>query len=350
MPTPSGSFHSILFPDFWITNDLLADLPDASAGRHKPVTNPMPTGWRHFDNHSKNVDLDYKNDQIPIQTKDAGLLGFVPGGNEQIDVSVATHAPTFQDLLFSTGLRRAIAAAVAQINSLTLSAGNTAGTSVTVNVNLDTGTGILTAFPVVIIATQTADQAAATIRATAFTGHTTGGTGPTVTFTSIATGSRVSATFQGAGSVAGTMTTPTKGRGQIDAAYQDPKYRYHFMVCIEGEVQEGGLFATRKLARALFFNVTPAEEGGGGGKRGGGGGGGGGGGRRKGGGGGGGRGGQADPGKLSWGWSGEDAWLQVALALETLKNPAATTKLTAANYPLAVHDPQGRHVLYFTDL
>lgn len=354
MPTPEGTRETILYPDFWITTDLAAELPDASAGRHKPDTNPMPTGWRHFDNHAKNVDLDYQNPMVKIQTKDKGLLGFVPGGEEQIDVSVATHAPTFQDLLFTTGMRSAMAAAIAQIQTLTITTGNSGGSSETVNVSLDSGTGELTVFPVVIAAGTDASAAAAAIRATSFTGFTVGGTGAAVIFTATTAGPRLPGAFQGAGSVAGTMAAPSPaGRGQIDAAYQDPTYRHFFMICVEGLSPEGGLFDKDKLARALFFKVTPAEEGGGGGGRRGGGGGGGGGGRRRGGGGGGGGGrggGQGEPGKVPWGWSGEDAWLQVALSIETLSNALAKDKLIAAGYPEAVHDPRNRHVLYFQDV
>lgn len=333
MPTPAGSVETILSPTFHITNDLTVDLP----ARSLPRGGAMPAGWRLFDYHAENVKVDFQKTDIAIRTKDKGVLGYVPGEDSEISVEVTTHAPTFEDLLLSTGMRKATAAAAAEVLSLTITAAATGTANATVTLDG-------TATTVALTTGDTASGVATKIRAATFPGYTTGGAGATVTFTAAAAGFKGTSSYNpGTTGATGTMTTTTYGGTEITSAYQDPNYRQYVMICIEGFAQEGGLFDENQLVRFFGYRGTPAESGGGRG----GGGGGGGGGRRRGGGGGGGRGGaNAEPGQMQWGWAGEDSWLQVKLNLEFLPNANAAAKLTAAGYPLALHDPNGRANLF----
>lgn len=298
----------------------------------------VPPGWRKFQNFADNVKIDFQNSQIPVRTKDNGVLFYMPSGEDEISLTAQTHSPNWQDMLWTTGMREAVAAAQNEIATLVLSAGNTAASAVTVTIRLFAGNGTFTDYPVSIAATQTADQAAATIRGTAFAGYTTGGTGATVTFTATTAGERGDATFTGSGSVAGTMTI-TQAAPKVTAGILDKGFKHYFRIFIEGFAEEGGLFAENQLVRFFGMKVTPAEAGGG---RGGGGGGGG----RRGGGGGRGGGGQADPGSVVMGFSGEGGNFSVALNIEFLSDPGAAAALSAAGYPVAVHDPAGRAAWY----
>lgn len=335
MPTEAGSVETIFSPTFYVTDDLLADLP----AYNLPKGGAWPTGWRKFDNHAENVRLDFQNPQVAIRTKDRGVLGYVPGEEDEISVTAITHAPTLQDLLFSTNLRKAEAAAQTQVVVLDISGTATAAGTMLV----DPG-GLASPVSVAIASADTAAAAATKVAAETYTGYTDAVEDTdNVRFTASAAGYKPAPSVSGVpAGLTATFTVVTRGAEDTTAAYLDKSFRHLFMVGIEGMVAEGALFDTERIARFFAYRVTPAEEGGGG--RRGGGGGGGGGGRRRGGGGGG---GGADPGAMQWGWSGDDAWYQVALNIECLPNANAATKLTAAGYPTALHDPNGRANLFF---
>jgi uncharacterized membrane protein YgcG len=337
LPTPAGSGVTIFNPKFWISDTLTSDLPDADLA----LGAAWPTGWRLFDNHAENVKIDFQNPQVAIRTKDRGVLDYIPGDEDEISLTVQTHAPEFQDLLYTTNTRKYLAAATMQVLTLTVTAAATATASANVTVN---GTMV----PVALTTGDATTAVATKIRAASFTGYTTGGTGAVVTFTATTAGAKGAYAYDANGTGAtATFAVTTPGRGAITASIMDKTYRHYMMVGVEGYAKAGGLFTEDHIARFMAFRATPAEEGGG--RRGGGGGGGGGGGRRRGGGGGGGRGGGGDPGSMQWGWAGEDGWLQVSLNVECLSNPNASTLLTDANYPTGIHDPLGRAVLYFTE-
>lgn len=205
--------------------------------------------------------------------------------------------------------------------------------------------GGITPVSVAIASADTASAAATKIAAATYPGYTAAAAGAVVTFTATVAGTG------GSTSVSGTPTgltavfaTTTPGGPKVTAGYLDPTFRPTFRIGIEGSAAEGGLFPEDQMVRFFGLKVTPAEAGGGG--RGGGGGGG----RRGGGGGGGGgRGGagvNADPGRVVMGFAGDGGNLQVALNIEFLPDPNAATVLSAAGYPTAVHDPNGRAVFY----
>ena len=96
---------------------------------------------------------------------------------------------------------------VAEVASLVVSAVPTVAGNVTVNLN---GTAVTVAVDPVV--ETTTYLVAAKIRATSFTGWTTGGTGSTVTFTATAGGIKTDATYSaGTTGATGTMTTTTQG-------------------------------------------------------------------------------------------------------------------------------------------
>lgn len=114
--------------------------------------------------------------------------------------SAESTLPTIQELLTMTA-----ASGVAEVASLTVTAAATASGNATVTLD---GVGT----PVALASGDTTTAVATKIRATAFTGWTTGGTGAIVTFTSNTTGTKTDATYSaGTTGATGTMTTTTQG-------------------------------------------------------------------------------------------------------------------------------------------
>ena len=337
MTTPAGTTGTIFNPTF-LVGPLTADLPKRSDPK-----GTVPTGFRKFENLADNLQVDFQNSQIAVDTVDNGTLMYIPGRNAEISLTAVTHSPTWQDMLWSTGMREAIAAAATQVSVLTLS--GTASASGTMLIN----PGGITPVSVAIASTDTAAAAATKIAAATYPGYTdavgTGADDDVVTFTAAAAGAKGTPSVSGTPTgLTATFTTTTVGGPKVTAGIVDRTYKHYFRLIVEGDAEEGGLFPESQLVRLFGFKVTPAEEGGGGGGRGGGGGGGG---RRRGGGGGGrGGGGGASPGAVPLGYAGEGANYAVALNIEFLSDPNAAAALTTAGYPSAIHDPDGRAVWY----
>ena len=95
---------------------------------------------------------------------------------------------------------------VTEIASLSISAGSTANSNVTITLD-----GVATTVSL-LTSDNTATLVASKIRSAIFSGWTTGGSGTTVTFTSTSTGARTDATYSaGSTGATGTMTTTTQG-------------------------------------------------------------------------------------------------------------------------------------------
>jgi hypothetical protein len=329
--TPAGTTFTILTPTIWVSTDTDVALPKRSLGYQED----WPTGWEKFENLVENINVDFQNPQIPIPTKDHGILGYMPSGDDSLSLTAMTNAPKWQHLLWSTGMQEHIDAAKTQVTVLTLS--GTASASGTMLVN----PGGITPVSIAIASSDTAAAAATKVAAGTYAGYAAVASGAAVTFTASAAGAK------GAPSVSGTpagltavFSTTTEGVPKVTAGILNKDYRPYFRIGIEGTGQEGGLFTEDEMIRFFGMKVTPAEAAGGGGGRGGGGGGGG----RRGGGGGGGRGGgaNANPGSVVFGWAGEGGNLQVALNIEFLTDPNAAAAFTAAGYPTSIQDSVGR--------
>ncbi len=259
MPTPAGTGGTIFSPSFYV-GPTTAALPMR--------TDPMgtvPTGWRKFKNLADNVSVDFQNPQIPVRTKDAGVLFYIPGDEAEISVTAVTHSPLWQDMLWSTGMREAIDAAKVQVSTITVTGTATAAGTMLVN------PGGITPVSIAIASTDTAAGAATKIAAGVYAGYTTAASGGAVTFTASAAG--VKGTPSVSGTPAGltaTFTTPTLGAQQVTAGILDRTYKHYFQMYIEGFAEEGGLFPEKQMVRFFGLKVTPAEEGGGGGGGGGG--------------------------------------------------------------------------------
>lgn len=331
MTTPAASGVTILTPTIWTGTDNVA-LPL----RGLAMGEDWPAGWKKFQNVADNITIDFQNPQIPIRTKDNGVIAYMPSGEDEISLSAVTHAPEWEHLLWTTGMQSSVAAASAQVTTLTITGTATAGGTMLVN------PGGITPVPIALINTDTASAAATKVAAGTYPGYTPVANAGVVTFTATAAG------VKGTPSVSGTPTgltavfaTTTSGANEVTAGILNKDYRTYFRVGVEGFAAEGGLFDEDHFVRFFGMKVTPAEAGGG---RGGGGGGGG----RRGGGGGGGGGGRggggvnADPGRIVAGWAGEGGNVQVALNIEFLSDPNAATAFSTAGYPVAVHDPAGR--------
>ncbi|MDP9439798.1 MAG: hypothetical protein M3P49_13835, partial [Actinomycetota bacterium] len=273
MALPLGSSSTVFRPLIRVANRR-ATVPHITTKYKAPWA-----GWDNFEYIPEDVTAKFDNPKQGIDTKDYGEIDSLPTGQDDVGLTMTTVRPKAIDLTRAYNMVQSIIAPGAERSRLVLSAGNTATVAVTVVVRLDTGTGVLTDFPVSIPAGQTAEQAAATIRGTAFTGHVAGGIGAEVTFVAIVAGPRLDSAFVGAGSVAGAMTTSKQFRPGFTHRSFNPNAETNFMVCLEGFAAEGGLYTEDKISRVFFWNVEQVSEGGGGGggrRRGGGGGGGGG--------------------------------------------------------------------------
>jgi hypothetical protein len=334
MTTPRGSGGTIFSPKIYVGT------PDAALpSRNLPIDGEWPTGWRRFENLADNITVDFQNPQVPVRSIDNGVLFYMPSGEDEVSVLATTHTPEWQDHLWSTGMREAIAAATAQVSVLALTGTATADGSILVN------PGGITPVSIALVDTDTAAAAATKIAAGTYPGYTpavTGSTNVTFTATDVGTGGSTSVSGVPAG-LTGTFSTTTAGGPKVTAGILDKDYRHYLRLGIEGYAEEGGLFDEVQTVRFFGMKCTPAEAGGG---RGGGGGGGGGG--RAGGGGGGGGGGRggggsnASPGAVPMGYAREGGNYQVALNLEFLPDPTAAAAFTTAGYPEALHDPIGR--------
>jgi hypothetical protein len=111
-----------------------------------------------------------------------------------------SQLPTIPELIAMAGT------GVAEVASLTVTAAATTAGNATVTLN-GTATNVA-----LTTSDNTATLVATKIRATSFTGWTTGGTGAVVTFTSTTTGVKTDATYSaGTTGATGTMTTTTQG-------------------------------------------------------------------------------------------------------------------------------------------
>ena len=135
----------------------------------------------------------------------------VAGNIAEVDTLTVTGVPTTAGnvtvTLNGVAVNVPVTIGVAEVASLVVSAVPTVAGNVTVNLN---GTAVTVAVDPAV--ETTTDLVAAKIRATVFTGWTTGGTGSTVTFTATAVGTKTDATYSaGTTGATGTMTTTTQG-------------------------------------------------------------------------------------------------------------------------------------------
>lgn len=330
MTTLAGTGGTIFTPTIYVGG------PTAVLPKRSDPMGTLVAGWRKFQNLADNISVDFQNPQIAVRTKDNGVLFYMPSGEDEISLTAQTHSPTWEDTLWTTGMREAIAAALAQVSTLTLSGTATASGNIVVN------PGGITPVSIAIASADTAAAAATKVAAGTYPGYTAQATSGVVTFTATVAGVKATPSVSGAPTgLTAAFTTTAAGAPKVTAGILDKSYKHYFRIYIEGFAGEGGMFPESQMVRFFGMRVTPAEEGGGGrgggGRRGGGGGGGGG---RRGGG------GQADPGKVVMGFSGEGGNFSVALNIEFLSDPNAAAALTAAGYPVSVHDPAGRAAWY----
>lgn len=135
----------------------------------------------------------------------------VAGNIAEVDTLTVTGVPTTAGnvtvTLNGVAVNVPVTIGVAEVASLLVSAIPTGAGNVTVNLN---GTAVTVAVDPTV--ETTTDLVAAKIRATSFTGWTTGGTGSAVTFTATAVGTKTDATYSaGTTGATGTMTTTTQG-------------------------------------------------------------------------------------------------------------------------------------------
>ena len=135
----------------------------------------------------------------------------VAGNIAEVDTLTVTGIPTTAGnvtvTLNGVAVNVPVTIGVAEVASLVVSAVPIVAGNVTVNLN---GTAVTVAVDPAVETIM--DLVAAKIRATVFTGWTTGGTGSTVTFTATAVGTKTDATYSaGTTGATGTMTTTTQG-------------------------------------------------------------------------------------------------------------------------------------------
>ena len=135
----------------------------------------------------------------------------VAGNIAEVDTLTITGVPTTAGnvtvTLNGVAVNVPVTVGVAEVASLVVSAVPTVAGNVTVNLN---GTAVTVVVDPAV--ETTTDLVAAKIRATVFTGWTTGGTASTVTFTANTVGTKTDATYSaGTTGATGTMTTTTQG-------------------------------------------------------------------------------------------------------------------------------------------
>jgi uncharacterized membrane protein YgcG len=334
--TPAGTTGTIFNPSVWVSFDPAAALPKRSL----PLGSAFETPWEKIENFADNIPIDFANPQLEVDTRDHGVLFYMPAGGDGVSFPLVTEAPKWEHLLLSTGMQEFVDVAKAQVTTITMSGTATAGGTMLVN------PGGITPVSIAIASADTAAAAAGKIAAGVYPGYAVAAVGAVVTFTAASAGSKGAPSVSGTpAGLTATAATPTEGVDEVTAGILNRFYQPRFRIIVEGFAAEGGLFPESQMVRLFFFRATSAEVGGGGGARGGGGGGG----RRAGGGGGGGArggGGGASPGSITAGWAGEGGHLRVALDIKALPDPGAAAALTLAGYPAPVQDPVGRFAWY----
>lgn len=249
LTTPRGRQPAILDPTIW-----WAPLQTKLPARALPFGAPWPA-WNLIYDTANGAAFTIRNPQVAISGDKRGRLRSAPGEDFGVALGLDNRTPTEEFMDLVSNLASSVLATQNYVASLRITTGNTAASTVTVNVNLSNALGVLVAFPVVIPANASAIAAADAIRAATFAGYTTGGAPgtDTVTFTSTTTGTRTEATFTTAGSVVGQMGTAQVYSPETTVKTFDRSRLSRFMVGLEGVVEAGTWRDVDTMVRAVVY-------------------------------------------------------------------------------------------------
>lgn len=245
-----------------------------------------------------------RNPKTPVTGDRTGRVAMLPSGDDGVAIGLQLLFPEIDLLAIISSMNQAVQTAAGEVVTLTVTAGaNAAGN---VSVVLD---GLST--PVAVLATDTtADQVAAKIRATAFAGWTTGGTGAVVTFTAAATGRKGAAAFSGGATGAtGTIQKTVEGLNAKKTRYVSKNAQNSFMLGFEGVAEAGGLFDVDTHIMAIAFNAENTAN-------------------------------------AEWVWreTGADALIRPTLTLEALASPITDLMLAGSGVSRNVIDPSRKFI------
>ncbi len=225
----------------------------AIPGPHLAYGDPMPAGWNPIVDTVNGFQATFRNPRAAITSEERGRIGQVPAGDEGTAVALQFRSIGFDLLKLVSALQSRTLAARSEVQTLTVTTGASATGTVTVTLNG-------TAYNVALTGTAplTTDAVATQLRAAAYAGWTTGGTGSSVVFTASTTGPRNGTYGFAAGAtgvVAAFGANPTKGINTTEVAELDKNVPMGFMLSVEGIATAGSFFANRRYVRYVMYNV-----------------------------------------------------------------------------------------------
>jgi hypothetical protein len=215
-----------------------------------------PAAWKIIPHTEEGLVITPSAPKDDINSDEAGgSIAVVPAGGAEINMSFTPLTPDLDLFSWLASMKTTTRTASNEVVTLEVTAGATTSANVTTTLN---GVGVTTA----VLNTDTAaSQVATKIRATAFTGWTTGGSGTTVTFTKTATGASTSApTFSGGTTGATGTIAVTSGYYPDHKQLQLQPEGRQFMIGVEGEVDRGGLLDKGGFVRVFGYKVEQTDE------------------------------------------------------------------------------------------
>lgn len=264
----------------------------------KAVRNSIGGVWREIVDTVNGIAVTKRNPKTPVPGERFGRLGMVSSGDEGVGIGLQLSTPEMNFLDIIASMSKKVVAATSVAYGLTISVGATTAGNVTITLPG------LAPVDVALLATDTTPALVATkIRAAAFTGWTTGGTGGVVTFTKTATGRVLgTATFApNATGVVGSLVSTQEGHVAFTTRAVDKSATNQFMLYFHGVAEAGSLFEMETEVSAVAFaaeNTANTE--------------------------------------MPWRWSGLDAVVRPNLTLEA--NPAQVTAAQLVGSGLRLED------------
>ncbi len=231
-----------------------APLGSAIPGPHLAYGDPMPPGWNPIVDTVNGFQATFRNPRAAITSEERGRIGQVPAGDEGTAIALQYRSIDFDLLKLISALQSRTLAARSERQTLTVTAGASAVGTVVVTLNGTAYTVTLTG-----TAPLTAADVATQLRAAAYAGWTTSGTGTDVVFTASTTGPRNGTYGFALGTAAGVAAAfganPTKGINITEVAELDKNVNMGFMLSVEGIATAGSFFANRRWVRYVMYNV-----------------------------------------------------------------------------------------------
>ncbi len=252
---PAGIEITQLKPNIWFSPLVRTQI---LPGADTDYAEDWPTGFEKIPFTANGLQWTIVAPQADIPTDEVGIFRTVASGADTINATLQSRTPSQSLLQRISSFTKQVAAARAEVRTLTVSAGATAVGTVVVRLNGADFTVTLTG-----TAPLTADQVATQLRAAAYTGWTTSGTGANVVFTGATTGPRKGAygIFNGtAAGVAGAFARTTVGRRAFDRMTLDPSADNGFILGCDGVVKAGALKSTACYVRMIAYYAQQTEN------------------------------------------------------------------------------------------